>query len=275
MAVDVDGNDVVAVRVVATALARVAVLVEECSETAVESLTGSAASTARCLRGLGRFGRGGGVGGLRRLSFGVVAHRVRDSLLRLGSGGGRRDVDADDGSGGLAVLGLGVGISGCGCRGSVGVRRCRRGSDRVRCAVRSSVAYQVLGGEERMAAVVEEGGVVLLLAAKGEIPGVVCTKIRWDSGEVTKEGTAERDSRTEAGMKGGTARKRVKKGVREARGEVREEGRGGRQRRGKRAFKLTCVVVLQVAASPGGRQIALGDGRGGDDYGRRKGGEDD
>lgn len=105
--------------------------------------------------GFGRVGYGSG--GFGRVGYGSGSFRARGVVvLRLGLDIGR---GSSGGSGG-STLGHG-GVD----RGDI---------SRVGSAVRSTVVGKSLVGEERVTAVVEEGGVVLGVAREGEVPGVVC-----------------------------------------------------------------------------------------------------
>ena len=140
----VDGDDLVAVGVVVSASTGVATLVEEGGETA--SLDVTATATARVavggtrvvvvagLSGLGSFGAGHGRGGSLELRGGVVVRNRPGRAGKLGR-------DRGDGSGAGSALG------------------------------RSRV--EALASEERVAARVEEGLAVVVLAVESEVSGVV------------------------------------------------------------------------------------------------------
>jgi len=158
----VDGDEGGRVRVVVTASTGVAVLVEEGSVTAGLDVAGETAVVGGGLGSLGGGlgGRGGGRGD------------------PLGSGGGGGGLGGQ-GSGGRRGLGGVVGLGGDVGRGSD--RGGRSGGlvsrgGRVLGSVGRAVLRSVgkgLGGEQRSAALGEEGGVVLRVAVEGEVPGVV------------------------------------------------------------------------------------------------------
>lgn len=111
-----------------------------------------------------------------------------------GLGGHRSSSLGGDGSSGLSsvagsvvVLRLGLDIGRCSGGGSsLGDGGVDRGdSSRVGSAVRSTVVGKSLGGEERVTAVVEEGGVVLGGTRESKVPGVVCAHyVRRDQNEM-------------------------------------------------------------------------------------------
>lgn len=76
----------------------------------------------------------------------------------------------------VVVLRLGLDVGRCSSGGSsLGDGGIDRGdSSRVGSAVRSTVVGKSLSGEERVTAVVEEGGVVLGVTRESKVPGVVC-----------------------------------------------------------------------------------------------------
>lgn len=198
--VGVNGNDIVVVRVDGTTFTGNTTLRVESSVT-----------TGVDLRRRGRAGvgsgrrRGGGALLLRRgrrggsTSVRAAGRSGRLLLLRrggstlLGNVGNVVDGSGGHGSGGLSRSGHGSGSLGSVARSVVVLRlgldvgRCSSGgsslgdggidrgdSSRVGSAVRSTVVGKSLGGEERVTAVVEEGGVVLAVTRESKVPGVVC-----------------------------------------------------------------------------------------------------
>lgn len=199
----VNGDNVSRVRVVVAAGTGVAALVEVGGVAAGldRATVVAAAVVVRRLRGgLGSLGGRGGLGGGGRLGGG------RGLVGRGGGRGGGRALDGGSGSdlsggggggsggrsggrrrdrGGRVAVGLpvnggrggagdGRGLGGTVDRGGRDVRRGRGDLSRVGRAVRGARAQRLVS-EERVAAVLEERGVVLVLAVESEVPQVVCT----------------------------------------------------------------------------------------------------
>lgn len=188
--VGVNGNDIVRVRVHGTARAGNTVLRVESGVTTGVDLRRRGRAGGRSRRGgcgtlLRRGRRGGSRLLLRRRSGGSALLSnlgdVVEGRSGLGSSGFGR---VGYGSGsfrarGVVVLRLGLDIGRGSSGGSGGSTLGHGGVDRgdisrVGSAVRSTVVGKSLVGEERVTAVVEEGGVVLGVAREGEVPGVVC-----------------------------------------------------------------------------------------------------
>lgn len=200
--VGVNGNDIVRVRVHGTARAGNTVLRVESGVTTGVDLRRSGRTGGRSRRrrgGCGALLRRGRRGGsrllLRRRSGGSALLSNLGDVIEgrsgLGSSGfGRSSLGSSGfgrggyGSGSIrarsvVVLRLGLDISRGSSGGSGGSTLGHGGVDRgdisrVGSAVRSTVVGKSLVGEERVTAVVEEGGVVLGVAREGEVPGVVC-----------------------------------------------------------------------------------------------------
>lgn len=199
--VGVNGNDIVRVRVHGTARAGNTVLRVESGVTTGVDLRRSGRTGGRSRRrrgGCGALLRRGRRGGsrllLRRRSGGSALLSNLGDVIEgrsgLGSSGfGRSSLGSSGfgrggyGSGSIrarsvVVLRLGLDISRGSSGGSGGSTLGHGGVDRgdisrVGSAVRSTVVGKSLVGEERVTAVVEEGGVVLGVAREGEVPGVV------------------------------------------------------------------------------------------------------
>lgn len=190
--VGVNGNDIVRVRVHGTARAGNTILRVESGVTTGVDLRRSGRAGGRSRRrrgGCGTLLRSGRRRGsrllLRRRSGGSALLSnlgdVVEGRSGLGSSGFGR---GGHGSGSVrarsvVVLRLGLDISRGSSGGSGGSTLGHGGIDRgdgsrVGSAVRSTVVGKSLVGEERVTAVVEEGGVVLGVARESEVPGVVC-----------------------------------------------------------------------------------------------------
>lgn len=197
--VGVNGNDIVVVRVDGTTFTGNTTLRVESSVTTGVDLR------RRGRAGVGSGRRGGGALLLRRgrrggsTSVRAAGRSGRLLLLRrggstlLGNVGNVVDGSGGHGSGSLSrsghgssglgsvarsvvVLRLGLDVGRCSSGGSsLGDGGIDRGdSSRVGSAVRSTVVGKSLGGEERVTAVIEEGGVVLAVTRESKVPGVVC-----------------------------------------------------------------------------------------------------
>lgn len=208
--VGVNGNDIVVVRVDGTTFTGNTTLRVESSVTTGVDLRrrGRAGVGSGRRRGGGalllRRGRRGGSTSVRAAGrSGRLLLLRRGGSTLLGNVGNVVDGSGGHGSGGLSRSGHGsssVGRSGHGSSGlgsvarsvvvlrlGLDVGRCSSGgsslgdggidrgdSSRVGSAVRSTVVGKSLGGEERVTAVVEEGGVVLAVTRESKVPGVVC-----------------------------------------------------------------------------------------------------
>lgn len=208
--VGVNGNDIVVVRVDGTTFTGNTTLRVESSVTTGVDLRrrGRAGVGSGRRRGGGalllRRGRRGGSTSVRAAGrSGRLLLLRRGGSTLLGNVGNVVDGSGGHGSGGLSRSGHGSGSLGRSSHGSSGlgsvarsvvvlrlgldVGRCSSGgsslgdggidrgdSSRVGSAVRSTVVGKSLGGEERVTAVVEEGGVVLAVTRESKVPGVVC-----------------------------------------------------------------------------------------------------
>lgn len=207
--VGVNGNDIVVVRVDGTTFTGNTTLrVESSVTTGVDLRRRGRAGVGSGRRGGGalllRRGRRGGSTSVRAAGrSGRLLLLRRGGSTLLGNVGNVVDGSGGHGSGGLSRSGHGSGSLGRSGHGSSGlgsvarsvvvlrlgldVGRCSSGgsslgdggidrgdSSRVGSAVRSTVVGKSLGGEERVTAVVEEGGVVLAVTRESKVPGVVC-----------------------------------------------------------------------------------------------------
>lgn len=208
--VGVNGNDIVVVRVDGTTFTGNTTLREESSVTTGVDLRRRGRAGVGSGRGRGggalllRSGRRGGSTSVRAAGrSGRLLLLRRGGSTLLGNFGNVVDGSGGHGSSGLSRSGHGsssLGRSGHGSSGlgsvarsvvvlrlGLDVGRCSSGgsslgdggidrgdSSRVGSAVRSTVVGKSLGGEERVTAVVEEGGVVLAVTRESKVPGVVC-----------------------------------------------------------------------------------------------------